>query len=119
MNQAERNLSKDRATRNAARGVFDAHVARLKGEVEAHGGIAGTAKAEAGKRLRDAGRQSLAIARESKTIIAGTVAALGLWFFRKPLIAAAKSWFDKDAEPAEVQERDASEVETSEEISSE
>lgn len=104
MSEAERNLTEDRATRNAARGVFDAHVARLKGDVEAHGGVAGKARDEAGKRLLDAGKQSLAIAGESKGIIVGTVAALGLWLYRKPLIDAAKGLFSKSEVPADIQE---------------
>lgn len=95
MSEAERNLAADRTTRNAARGVFDAHIARLKGEVAAKGGIVGKARDEAGKRLLDAGKQGLAIAGESKGIIAGTAAALGLWFFRKPLVEAARNLFSK------------------------
>jgi hypothetical protein len=104
MNEAERNLAGDRATRNAARGVFETHLARLRGDVEAHGGIVGKAKDEAGKRLLDAGKQGLAIAGESKGIIAGTLAALGLWFFRKPLIDAAKAQFTRLQQPDDIQE---------------
>jgi hypothetical protein len=104
MSEAERHLAADRATRNAARGVFEAHVARLKGDVEAHGGIAGKAKDEAGQRLLDAGKQGLAIAGESKGIIAGTAAALGLWFLRKPLIDSAKALFRKSRQPDDIQE---------------
>lgn len=104
MSEAERNLAEDRATRNAARGVFDIHLARLKGDVEAKGGIVGKAKDEGGKRLLDAGKKGLAIAGESKGIIAGTLAALGLWFFRKPLIDGAKTLFSKSEQPDDVQE---------------
>jgi hypothetical protein len=115
MSEAERHLTEDRANRNAARGVFDAHVARLKGDVAAHGGIAGKAREEAGKRLLDAGKQGLAIAGESKGIVAGTVAALGLWLFRKPLIEAAKGLFNKPEEPADVQQDQAILPETAKE----
>jgi hypothetical protein len=115
MNEAERDLAEDRATRNAARGVFDAHVARLKGDVSAHGGIAGKARDEAGKRLLDAGKRGLAIAGESKGIVAGTVAALGLWFFRKPLIAAARGLFGKSEQPADIQHDQAIRPETAKE----
>lgn len=104
MSEIERNLAEDRANRNAARGVFDAHVARLKGDVVAHGGVVGKVKDEAGKRLLDAGKHGLEIAAESKGIIAGTVAALGLWFFRKPLIEAAKDLLGNSDEPADIQE---------------
>ncbi len=104
MSEDESSLAKDRTTRNAARGVFDAHLARLKGDVDAHGGITGKVKDEAGQRLLDAGKQGLEIARESKGVVAGTVAALALWLLRKPLIDAAKGWFDKSGEPDDVQE---------------
>jgi hypothetical protein len=115
MSEADRHLAEDRATRNAARGVFDAHVARLKGDVEAHGGIAGKARAEAGQRLLGAGKKGLAIAGESKGIVAGTVAALGLWFFRKPLIEAAAGLFSKSEQPAAIQEDEANPPETAKE----
>jgi hypothetical protein len=115
VNEAERNLVEDRATRNSARGVFDSHLARLKGDVEAHGGIAGKTKNEAGKRLRDAGKQGLAIASESKGIVAGTIAALGLWFFRKPLIDAARDWFSKSERPDVIQDDQANPPETAKE----
>ncbi len=115
MSEIERNLAEDRANRNAARGVFDAHVARLKGDVEAHGGIAGKAKDETGKRLLDAGKHGLAIVSESKVIIAGTVAALGLWFFRRPLIERAKQLFSKSEQPADIQEDQASRSATAKE----
>jgi hypothetical protein len=109
VSEAERNLAGDRATRNSARGVFDGHLARLRGDVAAHGGIVGKVKDEAGQRLLDAGKQGLAIAGESKGIIAGTLAALGLWFFRKPLIDAAKARFIKLQQPDDIQEDGASE----------
>jgi hypothetical protein len=105
MSEAERHLAEDRATRNAARGAFERHLARLKGDVEAHGGIAAKARDEAGKRLLDAGKHGLAIAGESKGIIAGTAAALGLWLFRKPLVAAAKDLFGKSQQPDDIQEQ--------------
>lgn len=115
MSGPEDNLEGKRATRNAARGAFAAHVARLKGDVAAHGGVVGKARDEAGKRLLDAGKQGLAIAGESKGIVAGTVAALGLWFLRKPLIAAARSHFGKQAVPAQVQEAAVSAAQTDQE----
>jgi hypothetical protein len=115
LTEAERNLSADLATRNAARGVFDTHLTRLRGDVEANGGIAGKARNEVGKRLRDAGKQGLAIAGESKGIVAGTVAALGLWLFRKPLLDAAKGLFGKSGQPAAIQEDEANRPETAKE----
>jgi hypothetical protein len=104
MSEAERQLAENRATRSAARRLFDRRFARIKGDVEAHGGIGGKVKNEAGKKLIDAADQGLAIAAESKGIIAGTLAALGLWFFRGPLVEQFKARFGQSGGPAEVQE---------------
>ncbi len=115
MSEAERNLAEDRATRNAARGLFDSHLARLKGDVDAHGGVVGKVKDEAGKRLLGAGKQGLTIAGESKGIIAGTLAALGLWFFRKPLVDAARGLLRKSEEQADIQDEPANRPEAARE----
>jgi hypothetical protein len=104
MSEAERQLADTRVSRNAARRLFDSRFARIRNEVEAHGGIVGKVKDEAGRTALDAADQGLAIARESKGIVAATVAALGLWFFRAPLIEAVKSRFFKDGKQAGVQE---------------
>lgn len=104
MSEIERQLADTRAKRNAARRLFDSRFNRIKGDVEAHGGIGGKVKDEAGRKLEDAADKGLAIAAESKGIIAGTVAALALWFFRVPLFEAAKARFFKQAPQAGVQQ---------------
>ena len=100
----ERSHEEKRALRDAARGAFDARLARLKGDIEAHGGIAGKARSEAARKARGALDEGLAIARESKGIIAGTIAALSLWFLREPIADAIKSWMRRGDRPADVQE---------------
>ena len=106
---AERQLAEDRANRSAARGVFDANLAQVKGDLAARsvgGRIADQAVAE----TRAALTESVAIARESKSIIAATIGALLLWAFRAPLVDAVLAWLggdevlDDDGDQAPVQQ---------------
>lgn len=115
MSEAEERLAADRSTRQSARGLFDRRLARLKGEVAEHGGIGGTIRHEAERKLDDAADYGLAVARESKGVVAATLAALGLWFFRKPLLDKTKAMLAKQPEPAQVHDRPASELPSEEE----
>jgi hypothetical protein len=102
MTEAERRLIEDRTTRNAARGVFDANVAQVKADLAARsikGRIADQATGEAKAALAE----GLAVAKESKGIIAGTLGGLLLWFFRGPLLEAFDDLLRPGA-PAPVQE---------------
>lgn len=92
MNEAERRLSEDRATRRSARGLFDRRLAQVKADYEARG-IPDRIKAKAADETTKALDTALDVASESKGIIAGTVAALMVWFFRNPLIALARRTF--------------------------
>ena len=86
-----------RTARNTAKGAFDARLATLRGEIAERGvagRIADAAKDEAAAALA----QGLDIARESKGIIAGTAAALALWFLRNPIIAWAEALLGEDDE---------------------
>lgn len=89
MNEAERRLSEDRAVRRSAKGLFDKRLAQVRADYEARG-IPARMKAKATDETIKAVDQALDIASESKGIIAGTVAALLLWFFRNPLISLAR-----------------------------
>lgn len=103
----------DRDTRQAARAVFDAGVNQVKDDLAARGiggRIADKAQGEALAALDEA----VAVAKDSKGIIAGTVAALALWTFRAPLLSAAQKLWNR-ARPAAVQEDDDSAAETGDE----
>ena len=89
MSKIEDRLHADRATRNAARGVVDAGLSQVKTDLAARG-VGGRIVDKASGEVRGVADQALAVARESKGIIAGTVAALGLWLLRKPILRAAK-----------------------------
>lgn len=95
-------IREDRANRSAARGLFDANLQQVRADLEARG-VGGRIADKAKSEVTEAMAQGLEIAAESKGVIAGTVAALALWFFRAPLIAALQGLFDRE-EPSPVQE---------------
>lgn len=89
MNEAESRLAADRANRKAARGLFDGRLAQVKADLAARS-VPGRIKAKATDEVAKGIEQGVTIAKESKGIIAGTAAALALWFFREPLWALGK-----------------------------
>jgi GNAT superfamily N-acetyltransferase len=92
----------DRDNRHAARGVFDAGVVQVKDDLAARG-IGGRIADKAGDEAKAALDEAIEVAKDSKGIIAGTVAALALWTFRAPLLSAAQGLWGRLA-PASVQE---------------
>lgn len=96
MADLENRIRENRSLRNSARGVFDAGVGTVKADLAARG-IGGRIADHATGQAHDVAAEALAVARESKGIIAGTFAALGLWTFRKPLLAAAHRLFGDQA----------------------
>ena len=114
MNDPAARLVQDRVTREAALAAFTANLTQVKNDLEARG-IGGRIADHASGQVRDAANQAVAVAKESKGIIAGTFAALGLWTFRKPLLAAAQRLF---GDQAEVQAEPLEDSETSGEPSS-
>jgi hypothetical protein len=92
----------DRDNRLAARGVFDAGLGQVKDDLAARG-IGGRIADKATGEVRAALGEAVAVATDSKGIIAGTIAALALWAFRTPLLGAAQGLWSKLA-PAPVQD---------------
>lgn len=105
MNEAERRLSEDRTTRRTARGLFDKRLAQFRADYEARG-IGGRIKAKAVDEGQKALDQALDVASESKGVIAGTLAALLVWFFRNPILSLIGRALGSGQDP--VQEQDAS-----------
>ncbi|MGB7655823.1 MAG: hypothetical protein WBL74_10120 [Novosphingobium sp.] len=85
MSDSESRLAQDRASRAAARGLFDRRLTQVKADLSSRG-IGGRIKAKAVQQGEEAVAQGLEIARENRGIIAATGAALALWFLRRPLI---------------------------------
>lgn len=99
MTPAETRLAADRANRIAARQLVESRIAHVKADLAARsvgGRMADKVKADA----LDLIDQGVAVAKESKGIIAGAAAALALWTFRDALLHAVTGLF----KPAAVQE---------------
>lgn len=97
MSQALRQLDAARDVRDAARARFDERLKRVRGDIDARG-VGGRIADKLGEDAREALDEALDIAGESKGIIAGTVAALALWFLRNPITAWVEGLISADEE---------------------
>ena len=97
MSQAIRQLDAARAARDTARLAFDARLAQVRGDIEARG-LGGRIADKLGEDAREALDEALDVASESKGIIAGTMAALALWFLRNPITAWVEGLISADEE---------------------
>ena len=95
MSGTEDRLREDRANRQAARALFDTNLGQVQADLKARG-IGGRVADKAKEEVSEAVAQGLEIASESKGVIAATLAALALWFFRAPLLRAMTGLFDRD-----------------------
>ena len=84
MTDAERRLSEDRAQRSAARRLFDTGLAQVKADLAARG-IGGRIKDSVAQQADEAVHAGIAVARENKPVVAGTIALLLVWLLRNPL----------------------------------
>ena len=100
MSELERRLAEHRAARNAARAAHDANLAQVKADLAARG-IGGRIADKARGDALDLAGEAVAVARESKGIIAGAIGALTLWFLRDQVAALAARLF----KPATVQDQ--------------
>lgn len=96
MNDPSRQLAEARSARDAARAAFDARLAQVKEDFSARG-VGGRIADRLGDDAKAALDEALDVARESKGIIAGTIAALALWFLRNPIIAWAEGLLGHEA----------------------
>lgn len=76
----------DREARDAARTEFDTHLSQVKQDLESRG-IAGRIADKVSDDARDVFDDAMEVAAQSKGVIAGTIAALAIWFLRNPIIA--------------------------------
>lgn len=79
-----------RAARDAARARFDVGLEQVKRDIEMRSvgaRIAGKVQSDA----KAAGIYALDVMRDNKGVVGGTIAALGVWFFREPITI----WIDE------------------------
>lgn len=94
MANLEAKVLADRAARDAARAVFNAHYDALKADIEERG-IAGRIADEAMEQAKGAFDEAVAVAEAHPGAVGGTIAALVLWLLRNPIIA----WFEQVFQP--------------------
>ena len=87
-------LREDRALRNAAKGNFEANLAQVRADLDARG-VGGRIIDKATGGVKAAGVQALAVANHNRGVVAGTLAALAVWFARKPLWRAGLAVKDR------------------------
>jgi len=86
---AQRVLS-ERSLRNAARSTFDQRLAQVRQDIEARG-IGGRIADKVGGDARDMLDEAVEVADQNRGVVAGTIVALLLWFFRNPIMAWAET----------------------------
>lgn len=97
MNDAEQRLIAERGNRNSVRRSFDERLARVKADLSARS-VPDRVKDRVQEQVFSVLDQGIDIAKESKGIIAAVAGAVGLWFFRQPLIGLAMNWLDRSDE---------------------
>jgi len=89
MGKLAEQVRSDRGIRNAARGLFDQRLAQVRQDIEARG-VGGRIADKAASDARDMLDEALEVADQNRGVVAGTVLALLLWFFRNPIMAWAE-----------------------------
>ena len=105
MSDAERRLSQDRAQRSAARRLVDVQLAQVKADLSARG-IGGRIKHSVIQQVDDAVATGIAVARENKPIVAGTIGLLLVWLLRNPLGKMLGRLFGHTPETINVDDRE-------------
>lgn len=101
MTPLARDFADARRTRDAARSTFDSRLAQVRADLEARG-VGGRIADKVGEEARIVLDEGLAIAAESKGIIAGMVAATSVWLLRHPIM----NWIGSALEPAPLDDED-------------
>lgn len=86
----EERIAEDRALRGEAKAVMTERFVALK-DALGERGIPARVGDLATDKARAAGREAVAVARENRGVIVGTLGLLGLWFLRKPVARAARA----------------------------
>lgn len=101
MSKASSELDADRAARNNARRRFDSRFGQAKQDMTPTAigtRVTGNLKRQA----RDTFDDAVEIADENRTVVAGTLAALAIWFLRKPITSWLGGKLGNDGQEADI-----------------
>lgn len=106
MGKLARNVVVARTRRNSVRNDFDTRLMQVRTDLEARG-VGGRIADRVSEEARETFDEAVDVAAESKTIIAGTIAALVLWFMRNPIMAMLENLVGtEDDDPEEDSDHD-------------
>jgi hypothetical protein len=86
-------LLADRAARDVARVTYEAQLASIKADLETRG-IGGRIADEVSDQARALFDEAVDVAENHPGVIGGTIAAIGLWILRNPIIAWIEAQLD-------------------------
>lgn len=99
--QLAHQLHSDRVARDEAKAELDSRLAQVREDLHARG-IAGRVADRIVADATDMALEAADVAQAHKGIIAGTIAALILWFFRHPIIERIEKLLGMAEEPSQV-----------------
>ena len=100
MNGAEQRLAEDKALRDAALGLFKADLALVRADL-AERGVGQRVADRLGEGAMDVFDDAVDYAEDNKGQIAAALAAVVLWFARRPILGALGRLIGDDEEPAD------------------
>jgi len=100
MNGAEQRLAEDKALRDAALGLFKADLALVRADL-AERGVGQRVADRLGEGAMDVLDDAVDYAEDNKGQIAAALAAVVLWFARRPILGALGRLIGDDEEPAD------------------
>ncbi len=91
-------LRSDRAARDAAKGAFGSRLDQVREDLEVRS-IGGRIADKVTSDATEAAIEVADVARDNKPIVAGTLAALIAWFFRRRIAGLVNRMFGRDVLP--------------------
>ncbi|MBS0254688.1 MAG: hypothetical protein JSS36_05625 [Proteobacteria bacterium] len=88
---ADDGLAALRTARDAARARLTEHTASLKAGLTPKA-LGQRVRRDVESRAQAVAREALEVATDSRGVVIGTLAVLGLWLARKPLLGALRDW---------------------------
>jgi hypothetical protein len=101
MSKASRQLDTDRAARNRARRIFDSRLAMTRQDMTPSA-IANRVAGQLERQAVDTFDEMVEIADENRAVVAGTLAALAIWFLRKPIISLLSGKLRDDGQAEDI-----------------